>query len=92
MSVVLHDLAGGVNQELGEIPLDEVSRWIQDLVNIVALVSMHIHLLREGKSGTVLRHELLDLGGGARLLGAELVARDCDDLEALAGEVLVDLN
>ena len=70
-----------VNDELGEVPLDEVSQHatllgFQVLEEWVSVAAVHVDLAEHVEGGSLGRCEGLDLRVGARLLTPELVARE----------------
>ncbi len=70
-----------VDNELGEVPLDEVSQHaallgLQVLEEWVSVASVDVDLAEHVKGGSLGRREGLDLRVGAGLLTPELVARE----------------
>src|SRR4030095_2644755 len=93
-----HDLARAIDEELGEVPLDargaEQARRLalQVLVDGVRVRPVDFDLREHREADTVVRRaEALDLALGARLLMAELVAREAEHDEPLVSELLPEL-
>ena len=101
MGLVREDnLAVRVDDELVEVPLDVLAfhdgragaRGAHPRPGRVGFLAVDLGLLDNGEGDTVLRLELDDVRGAARLLVEELVARVGDDLETVILVVGVDLN
>src|SRR5579871_2520044 len=91
-------LPGAVDQELGEVPLDglcaEQSRLfvLEVPPQRVGVAAIHFDLLEHRKGdAVVLRTERADVCRRARLLAAELVAREAKDREPLVLIRLVEI-
>ena len=91
-----HHVAVTVDEELGEVPanVSATDRTVlsQVLPGRISGVTVHCHLFHDGELDAVLRLEGLDLRSVAGLLAAELIARVCNNFEALALEFIIDLN
>src|SRR4051794_17542217 len=92
------DLAVGRDEELLEVPADvavvalHIGRPGELGIERMAAGAVHVDLLEHRERDAVVeRAELLDLVGRARLLAAELVAREPEDGEAAVAVVVVDL-
>ena len=90
---VVDDLALLVDEELAEVPLDDLGLMLfaviegalaaQELVDWVRVAPIHIDLREHGEVNVVLfLCPCFDLGLGARLLVHELIAGEGEDLEA----------
>ena len=94
------NLAVRLDEVLMEVPRDVLLqqhgrasvRFAHPRPGGIGVRAVHVNLLRNREGDVVLRLELDDLGGRARLLVSELVARISDDLEALVLVFSVDLN
>src|SRR3954468_12369701 len=79
-----HDPSSSIDQEFGEIPFDGRTEQAEFLVLQVfeqrmRLVAVDVDLGKHRKrDGIVAGAELLDLGGVARFLAAELIARKAE--------------
>src|SRR4051812_1784275 len=96
-AVALEDGAVLADQELGEVPLDRVSEDAALLLaqpgeQGVRIVAVDVDLLEHREAHAVVAlAEGADLLVAARVLAAELVAREAEDHEALVGVLLVQL-
>jgi len=96
-TVPLHGLALLVDNELGEVPLDEVSEGaallvLQELPQWAGVVAVHVHLLEQVEVGVLLLGEAYDVVGAAGLLAIELVAGEGQDAQAAVAVLLVELD
>lgn len=85
------DLPVAADEELFKVPLDAAEAHDAGLLLLepaeerVGGVAVDVDLLHDGEGDAVVDlAELLDLLGGARLLGAELVAGEAQDFKVLA--------
>src|SRR3546814_16606689 len=87
-----HNLAVAVDQEFGEIPFDRATEQsalflLQMLEDRIGIVAVDVDLGHQGKADVIgQRTEVPDFLGIARLLRAELVARESKDFEARSEE------
>jgi len=102
-SHVLNNFALLIDDKLGKVPgnifgnllflVVQLTVLLKESVNLVGVLAVNIALLEEGELGTPsVRSVLLNVLIGVRLLSTELVAREREHLESLAGVLLVKLN
>ena len=101
-SVVGHHSAIGIDQELGKVPWDHPGCLLcgiiklaivpQVPVGLTGLRAIHIRLGKEGPLCSLALRKLLDVLIGSWLLAAELVTRECKDLESLLAVLPVHLD
>jgi hypothetical protein len=101
--VVLNNLSLLADKELAEVPWKHMSvllNWIvkftvcsQPLVHLSSICSINFAFLEDWESALELvSHEIENLFVSAWLLGHELVAWECQDLEALSLILLIDFS
>src|SRR6185295_15878535 len=95
-AITSHDFTAGVDEELGEVPLDGFGAEYSGLLALEPLIqrvrtgAVHIDFREQRKRHVVVqRAKALDLGCVARLLVAELVAREAEHLEAAGSKLAV---
>jgi len=76
----------------GEVPTDVWTIAFQKFVDWVGLFPIDVHLLHQSEVGTTILGKLLDFLWSARLLIAELVARECQRFERFRTQGLVQLS
>ena len=95
LAAPLQHLPVAPDHKLGEVPLDGATRWpsAQERVDGVGVRSVNIHPLHQGRCGQAVLADVerRDVGRGARLLRAELVAREEEEpqpaLEVLGAQI-----
>ena len=92
MFVVLDNLSLGIDEELGEVPLDQITIGVHDLVHWRGIVTVNVQFLGHWEVHTILGDKSLDLLWCAWLLCTELIARNGNDLETLSIHIFVHLN